>query len=361
MNGLLQNSGYLRLAATSLVVVLGGEACNSASIPDGNASDAQLPTPYDANPTDSNPYDACICPESLASAFIDQIVYIESHRPLPISAGLHGQCLDKDLVRTGSLLGGSYALAPTPTEANFIVSYLGILLKDIPFIDAPDTNLSWGASIRSFSPNSEDMIIKVACLLDKAADAGESECSRSYRVTHDITYAWLLPGGVVDASAGCENGFLVSGSCTTDLTSDSYTRLIRGGMSPTDHGEWQCSWRSHDEEAEHPVAAHAFCLEEQLPDGCGCCPSITDSIEARQLVQPLTTGTNRLQVSCEPDELLLLGNCTLDGAASTELADVTIFRFGFPPGVDNTWGCSWNNPSSVAASAIATALCIRRH
>jgi hypothetical protein len=77
-----------------------------------------------------------------------------------------------------------------------------------------------------------------------------------------------------------------------------------------------------------------------------------------QETQPLGTGTNRLQVTCEPDELLLLGNCMLDGADSAALANVTMFRFGIPPGDDDTWGCSWNNPDAVAATAIATALCI---
>lgn len=355
MHGRPQNSVYLRLTVTSFVLLFGGSACNTASIPDTPHFDAHSPSPLDAQPIDSSPGDACNC--SSVSNLAARIGYIESQRPLPISAALHGQCLDEDLTRIGTLLGGSYALAPSSAETDFVVSYLGVRLQDLPDINDPNINHSWGASIRSSSPDTEDMHIRVACLLDEQADASEPECARSYQVTHEVTYAWIPPSGVVDASALCENGLLISGSCTTDFASDSYTRLIRGGMSLTDRNRWQCSWRSHDEEAERPVAAHAFCLEEQLPEGCECCPPFADAIEVRQSVQPLVAGTNRLQVSCEPGELLLLGNCMLDGADSAELADVTMLRFGFPPSVDNVWGCSWNNPGAVEANGRATTLC----
>jgi hypothetical protein len=45
----------------------------------------------------------------------------------------------------------------------------------------------------------------------------------------------------------------------------------------------------------------------------------------------------------------------LDEADTATLADVTMFRFGFLPGDSNTWGCFWNNPGAVSATAIATA------
>jgi hypothetical protein len=108
------------------------------------------------------------------------------------------------------------------------------------------------------------------------------------------------------------------------------------------------------------VAAQAFCLEEIIPESCGCCPPLADSFAVRQETQPLVAGTNRLQVTCEPDELLLLGNCMLDAADTATLANVTMFRFGFYPGDDDTWGCSWNNPDAIPATATATALCLPR-
>ena len=48
----------------------------------------------------------------------------------------------------------------------------------------------------------------------------------------------------------------------------------------------------------------------------------------------------------------------LDGPDSATLANVAIFRFGIPPGDDDTWGCSWNYPDAVPATAIATAICV---
>jgi hypothetical protein len=129
-------------------------------------------------------------------------------------------------------------------------------------------------------------------------------------------------------------------------------------MDPADSNRWLCSWRSHDEAEDIAVAAQAFCLEQTIPESCTCCPPLTDSIRVTQETQPLGPGTNRLQATCEPDELLLLGNCMLDGADSATLANVTMFRFGVLPGDDDTWGCSWNNPDAAPATAIATALCV---
>jgi hypothetical protein len=200
------------------------------------------------------------------------------------------------------------------------------------------------------------MIVTAACI-DTSAET-TAECARQLDVSHEVEYAWIPPGGVVDASARCARGMLAGGGCSVAFFQEDETRILRAGMDPADPDRWLCSWRSQDAAEDIAVAAQAFCLEETIPGSCACCPPLTDSIRVQQETRPLGPGTNRLQVTCEPDELLLLGNCMLDGADSATLANVTMFRFGSLPGDDDTWGCSWNNPDAVAATAIATALCI---
>jgi hypothetical protein len=185
-----------------------------------------------------------------------------------------------------------------------------------------------------------------------------ASCARQLDVSHEVEYAWIPPGGVVDASARCARGILVGGGCSAAVFQKDEARILRAGMDPADPNRWLCSWRSHDAAEDIAVAVEAFCLEETIPEACACCPPLTDAIRVQQETQPLGPGTNRLQVTCEPDELLLLGNCMLDGSDSATLANVTMFRFGFLPGDDDTWGCSWNNPDAVSATAIATALCV---
>jgi hypothetical protein len=96
----------------------------------------------------------------------------------------------------------------------------------------------------------------------------------------------------------------------------------------------------------------AFCLhEEPLPAECGCCPSLADSLTIKQETEPLRYGANRLQVQCYPGQFLVLGNCMIDVPSAAEVADLTMFRFGFPPTAEHpdgdhpTWGCSWYNPT----------------
>jgi hypothetical protein len=83
-------------------------------------------------------------------------------------------------------------------------------------------------------------------------------------------------------------------------------------------------------------------------------------LTVKQTIQPLAPGTNRVRATCDDNRPALLGNCMLDGADSATLANVTMFSFGFPPGDADTWGCSWNNPDAVPATAIATALCVAK-
>jgi hypothetical protein len=109
----------------------------------------------------------------------------------------------------------------------------------------------------------------------------------------------------------------------------------------------------------------AFCLhEEPLPAECGCCPSLADSLTIKQETEPLRYGANRLQVQCYPGQFLVLGNCMIDVPSAAEVADLTMFRFGFPPTAEHpdgdhpTWGCSWYNPTGNTPQAIATAVCL---
>jgi hypothetical protein len=76
------------------------------------------------------------------------------------------------------------------------------------------------------------------------------------------------------------------------------------------------------------------------------------------------TCANRLQVQCDPGQFLVLGNCMIEVPSAADVADVTMFRFGFPPtpeypdGDHSTWGCSWYNPTGNTPQAIATAVCL---
>jgi hypothetical protein len=300
--------------------------------------------------------DACVCegPADLAA----RITHVPIQREIFDGIGLGTGCGPyPTMPYVGELLGGGCVFESGPSEDNAAMTELGVPYSDIPRLG--EQGVGWLASIRAFARDEDhQMIVTVACI-DPSVDATAS-CARQLDVSHEVEYAWIPPGGVVDASARCASGMLVGGGCSTAAFQDARTRILRAGMDPADPNRWLCSWRSHDAAEDLAVAVEAFCLEETIPDSCACCPPLTDSIQVKQETQPLGPGTNRLQVTCEPDELLLLGNCMLDGADSAALANVTIFRFGIPPGDDDTWGCSWNNPDAVSATAIATALCVTK-
>jgi hypothetical protein len=76
----------------------------------------------------------------------------------------------------------------------------------------------------------------------------------------------------------------------------------------------------------------AFCLhEEPLPAECGCCQSLADSLTIKQEPELLRFDANRLQVQCDPGQFLVLGSCMIDIPAAADVADLTMFRSGFPP------------------------------
>lgn len=317
--------------------------------------------PIDAPPSvvnDGSSIDACTCqsPVNLKS----KIRHLVFERTIQTSSGSALSCYDETPNNSiDGLIGGGYALGPSTLEPEFQLARFGIRINDIPSLGHSEKNaeVAWGAFLGTSVFSMEDLFVTAACV-DTTAEPGVGRCERTFNVSHDVSYGALPTNGVTDASASCTNGMLVGGSCTAEGLSVRDVRVIQAGIDPTDPNRWLCSWRSLNEDVEIPVAAQTFCLEETIPAGCGCCPSFTEKVEVRQVTQELTSGTNRLQVSCEPDELLLLGNCVLNGRDSNELADTTMFLYGQPPGDDDTWGCSWNNPSGVEASAIATALCV---
>ena len=327
--------------------------CGDAAVPNPMGMDAQ-PAPVADAMSDAMLVDACTC-QSTGGSIAARITRNSFQREIFDQSGLSTGCIAEPMTPLGELLGGSYILEPGPSEDDSAITYVGVYFPYIPMLGKQE--VPWGASIRA-SARDEDhqMIVTVACI-DTSVDAS-GECAAQLDVSHEVEYAWIPPGGVVDASARCARGMLVGGGCSGAPLQFDRARVLRAGMDPADPDRWLCSWRSHDASEDIAVAAQAFCLEETIPESCVCCPPLTDSIRVQQDSQPLAPGTNRLQATCEPDELLLLGNCMLDGADSATLANVTMFRFGALPGDDDTWGCSWNNPDAVPATAIATALCL---
>jgi hypothetical protein len=336
---------------------MGINGCGNAAVPNPMAMDAQ-PTPMaDAMPDvmrDAMPVDACTC-QSAGSNIAARI----THRPFQTeifdTTGVNTVCIADSMMPLGELLGGSYILEPGPSEDDAAITWVGVWFPDIPMLG--EQQVLWGGGIRAFASDENNQMIATAACLDTSVEAG-AQCATQLDVAHEVEYASISPGGVIDASARCERGMLVGGGCSTDAIQRHRARVLRAGMDPTDPSRWLCSWRSHDAAEDIAVSAQVFCLEEIIPESCGCCPPLGDSIVVKQETQPFGPGTNRLQVTCEPGELLLLGNCMLDTADTATLANVTMFRFGFYPGDDDTWGCSWKNPDAITATATATALCL---
>lgn len=276
-------------------------------------------------------------------------------------SGLGAGCYDlrgPEPVEYGRLIGGSYALEASPSEADSAITALGLDLAEIPFLGQPNENeeVTWWGGLQAIVEADDPNMFTTSVCLDDTVDES-NPCARNLQISHAVEYATISPGGVVDASARCEQGMLVGGSCSVQTDSDR-ARVMRGGWDPADSSRWSCSWRSRDAVEEIAVAAQAFCLAETIPEECGCCSPLADVLAVKQQIQPLQPGTNRVRVSCDNGAPVLLGNCMLDGADSAALANVTMFSFGFPPGDTDTWGCSWNNPDAVPATAIVTALCL---
>jgi hypothetical protein len=353
MYGPRRRNAFLSKVATSVFCAVVMTGCGDGAVPDPVVMDAP-PAPVADAMSDAMLVDACAC-ESTGD-LIARITHVPLQREIFDDVGVGSGCGPyPTLMYVGELLGGSCVLESGPSEDDAAMTELGVYYPDIQKIE--EQGISWFGFIRAFARDEDNQMIVTAACIDTAVDA-TAACSRQLDVSHEVEYAWIPPGGVIDAGARCASGTLVGGGCSVAPLQEDKIRILRAGMDPADPNRWLCSWRSHDAAEDIAVAVQAFCLEETIPESCACCPPLTDSIRVQQETQPLTPGTNRLQATCDPGELLLLGNCMLDGADSATLANVTMFRFGIPPGDTDTWGCSWNNPDAIPATAIATALCL---
>src|SRR5690606_36052071 len=132
----------------------------------------------------------------------------------------------------------------------------------------------------------------------------------------------------------------VGGGCTPNPSPGGDTALVRAGFAPDDRDEWLCSFVNMDPAEPYEVMSLAFCLYESspLPAECGCCPSLADSVTVKQESEPLRSGSNRLEVRCNEGEILALGNCMIDVEDVSEIADVRMFRAGYPPTAEHPDG-----------------------
>jgi hypothetical protein len=347
-------------------------SCGDAAVPQGNL-DAAHPDATagardaarglsDAGP----PLDACAC---RAQAMTSRIGFPVGSREIGDHIGQGHTCdseySDGVLSVDGELLGGSAVLEEGPNDYKAWLFEAGIQWFQI-FPDGSDEKrafLSWMAVWRA--PVRDDghrMITTAACLMPAQDDA---ECTRTAWVSHTVQTATVAPQESIDLRASCADGVLIAGGCASDSFPDFDIAITRAGFAPDNRDQWLCSFTNLHTTITYDVMAQAFCLhEEPLPAECGCCPSLADSLTIKQEPEPLRFGANRLQVQCDPGQLLVLGNCMINTPSAADIADVRIFRSGFPPTVEHpdgdhsTWGCSWYNPTGSTPQAIATAVCL---
>ena len=351
----------------SLALLVG---CGDAAVPQGHG-DAARP---DATVTDAAPAimdaaplpDACPC---RAPGIASRIEFASHANFLYSGYGLGNACRaepsEGQLSADGELMGASAALETGIHEHRAWLRWAGVLWRDI-FPQAgqePRTFLSWLGSWNTEVPDDEHRIITtVTCLLP---DATSEQCARNAWISYAHRTDVLTPQGQIDLRASCSEGVLVGGGCTANGFNNYDIALLRSGFAPDNRDEWLCSFTSQYDTESTEVMALALCLhEEPLPAECGCCPSLADSLTVKQETEPLRFGANRLQVQCNPGQFLVLGNCMIDVPSAADVADVQMFRFGFPPTAEHpdgdhaTWGCSWYNPTGNTPQAIATAVCL---
>jgi hypothetical protein len=265
----------------------------------------------------------------------------------------------------GDLMGASAALEDGPNEYKAWLFLAGPWWYSIFPRDSGDVlpYLPWDGGWRAPQRDDDHRVISTAaCLLP--AENG-AECARNAWVSHTVQTSTVTPQGSIDLRASCPDGVLIAGGCTPNSFPDDDIAIARAGFAPDNRDEWLCSFANLHATITYEVMSLAFCLhEEPLPAECGCCLSLADSITIKQETEPLRFSANRLQVQCDPGQFLVLGNCMIDVPSAAEIADVTMFRFGFPPtaehpdGDQSVWGCSWYNPAGSTPQAIATAVCL---
>lgn len=284
--------------------------------------------------------------------------------PTGIGAACGAQYSDGQLPANGELLGGSAVLEDGPNEYKAWLYTTGAWWYAIFPRDSRDEQLflNWFGIWRTSQRDDDHRVITTAaCLLP----ADGAECARNAWVSHTVQTAMVAPQGTIDLRVSCADGVLIAGGCTPNSFPDDDISITRAGFAPDNRDEWLCSFANLHTTITYEVMSLAFCLhEEPLPAECGCCPSLADSLTVKQETEPLRLGANRLQVQCDPGQLLVLGNCMIDVPSATDVSTVTMFRSGFPPtpehpdGDHATWGCSWYNPTGNTPQAITTAVCL---
>lgn len=172
-----------------------------------------------------------------------------------------------------------------------------------------------------------------------------------------------------ETSVSCERGIMIGGGCTSERR---YPIVTRSGLADPESwpaSTWQCSWWN---KSSRDVKAYAiaYCLEGTTRADaveCSCCDqSFEDMFTMAQQSTTLGPGLQTVPASCEDEEdTLLLGNCMLDGEFDPNMANIALYRSGFPYSLERytdedyrTWQCSWNNPTELRPTATATAICL---
>ena len=346
-------------------------SCGDAAVPQGELDATRVDAPIGGDaasgPSDAAPPpDACPC---RAAGMVNRIGFgsyaVEFFDGMGALTSCDPQHSDGAFSSDGELLGGSAVLEEGPNEYRAWLNRAGAYWYSIFPRDSNDEDpfLPWGGAWRAPVRDDDHRIISsTACLLPAEPDA---MCARDIWVSYAVQTASLTPQGNIDLRVSCPEGVLVAGGCTPNAFPSDDISLVRAGFAPDNRDEWLCSFANLDMTTAYDVMSLAFCLhEEPLPAECGCCPSLAESLTVKQEAEPLRFGANRLQVQCDPGQLLVLGNCMIDTPSGADVADVRMFRFGFPPspehpdGDHSTWGCSWYNPTGNTPQTIATAVCL---
>jgi hypothetical protein len=272
---------------------------------------------------------------------------------------------DGEFAVFGELMGGSAVLEEGPNDYRAWLFTAGARWYSIFPRNSGDVYpyFDWYGSWRTSQRDEDHRIITTAACLLPAEDG--AECARNAWISHAFQTSTVAPQGTIDVRAACPDGVLIAGGCTPNSFPDDDIAITRAGFAPDNRDEWLCSFSNLHATVPYEVMSLALCLhEEPLPAACGCCPSLAESLVVKQDTEPLRFGPNRLQVQCDPGQLLVVGNCMIDTPSGADVADVRMFRFGFPPtpehpdGDYSTWGCSWYNPTGNTPRAIATAVCL---
>jgi hypothetical protein len=345
-------------------------SCGDATVPQAafDAAPADAMSMDAASPvTDAGPApDACPC---RAASMSSRITFTPWGREICDHCSDSGGCAtttpDAGLSIYGELIGGSAALEDGPSDYKAWLFAAGSPWYSIFPRNSEDVTpyFRWGGAWRA--PQRDDdhrMITTAACLLP--AEDG-AECARNAWMSHAVQTSTVAPQGTIDLRASCPDGVLIAGGCSPNSFPDDDIAITRAGFAPDNRDEWLCSFSNLHATVTYEVMSLALCLhEEPLPAACGCCPSLADSLVVKQDTEPLRFGPSRLQVQCDPGQVLAVGNCMIDAPSGADVADMRMFRFGFPPtpehpdGDYSTWGCSWYNPTGNTPQAIATAVCL---